>query len=113
MPALTTCSAGRPQAEATSEPITPRPVTPSGSSRPLRLGNTHVAPVDFSMCTLLETATRAHRYAPALDPTARELRLSIPTVRWRHRGPPGQPSAPDVVVDGPWTFLIVLPPPPG
>ena len=51
----------------------------------------------------------AYRYAPALDPTARELRLSIPTVRWRHLASAGQPSAPDEVFDGPWRFLVVLP----
>ncbi len=54
----------------------------------------------------------AYRFAPALPPEARELRLTVERVAW-HRYEPGQQ---ELVVEreqaGPWAFTVALPPPP-
>jgi hypothetical protein len=44
----------------------------------------------------------AYRYAPALSPVARELRIEIPQVRWVRHGTPAGSAEVLEEIHGPW-----------
>ena len=48
-----------------------------------------------------------HRFVPALDPAARELRLTVPELLWTSYMPGGRPTV-DRTQPGPWTFAVPL-----
>ena len=52
----------------------------------------------------------AHRFTPALDPTARELWLAIAEIRWRRLVPGQAELGEDPPTPGPWRFVVRLTP---
>jgi hypothetical protein len=52
----------------------------------------------------------AHRFSPALDPAAAELRLEIAEIRWRRLVPGRTELGEEAPTPGPWRFVVRLSP---